>query len=313
MRTHRLLALVLLAVCAVRFVSAEEPPTETVDASRWELVWRDEFDREGEPDRGRWTYEEGFVRNGEPQYYTAGRSRNARVEKGLLVIEAHREKFPNPHYEGVEAAASLSPQNQPDYAKRANATKPFAAYTSASLTTQGRFEFRYGRVDIRARLPRGRGVWPALWTLGADIDAIPWPACGEIDIMEYVGFMPGVVHGNVHCPSRYVAGVDPEVAGYLATLKVPELEDDFHLYSLEWSETLILVKFDGKVVLRYPKQDRDASAWPFDRPMYLLLNLAVGGSWGGKQGVDDSIFPQRFEIDYVRIYSAKASAAGKTP
>ena len=126
-----------------------------------------------------------MIRNGELQFYTRNRTENARVEKGTLIIESRQEKFPNPAY-------------QPDARNDRKRSRPFAEYTSASLTTRGISTWRYGRIEVRAKIPRGRGMWPAIWMLGADRSA-GWPACGEIDIMEYVGFEPDTIHGTVHC------------------------------------------------------------------------------------------------------------------
>jgi beta-glucanase (GH16 family) len=270
-------------------------------------VWQEEFSRDGAPDPARWAPEEGFVRNGEAQYYTVGRPENARVEKGLLIIEARSENFPNPHYTAEVAASGATVLDQLQYARNANASRRNATHTAASLTTKGRFEFLYGRVEIRARVPRGRGLWPALWMLRGDIDQVPWPLSGEIDLMEYVGFLPGVLHANVHCSSRYAPGVVPERDGYLARRQVPDLEEGFHVYSLEWEPERLRLSVDDQLLLEYPNLHQGPGQWPFDRPMYLILNLAVGGSWGGEQGVDEHCFPARLEVDYVRVF-ARADA-----
>ena len=173
MSTVKVLLLLALLACATRACATE-----------WELAWSDEFDKDGSPDATKWDFEKGFVRNQELQYYTSRRKENARVENGTLVIEARRERWPNASYRRGSRDWRMS--------------RRLAEYTSAALTTKGKATWTYGRIEVRAKLPRGRGVWPAIWMLGTNIDRKGWPACGEIDIMEYVGFDPAHVHGTVH-------------------------------------------------------------------------------------------------------------------
>jgi beta-glucanase (GH16 family) len=252
----------------------------------WELVWSDEFDRDGLPDPAKWVQEEGFIRNQELQYYTVGRLENARVENGHLIIEARKEPFPNPRH-------------QPDAPERRwQQRRAQADYTSASLTTRGRAEWTYGRVEVRAKLPGGRGTWPAIWMLGSNIGEVGWPACGEIDIMEYVGHDPGVVHSYVHTRGyNHTRG-----NGRGARLKLPEAETAFHVYAVEWTPEHLKFFVDDMNYFTLKNDGTGVDSWPFDAPHYLILNLAIGGAWGGQQGIDDSIFPQRFLIDYVRVY-----------
>lgn len=271
-----LLALVVLGASSVH------------GAEKWKLKWSDEFDYSGLPDPKKWTNETGFIRNREAQFYTASRPENARVENGRLVIEARKERFPNPRH---------SPGS--DNLHRAE----FAEVTSASLTTRGIHEPRYGRVEVRAKLPQGRGVWPAIWMLGTNISKVGWPRCGEIDIMEYVGFEPDTIHANIHT-GRY-NHVKKTGKGNRLEVKAPY--KDFHLYAIEWTPERIDFFVDDRKYFTYAKEaNAGEDAWPFDQPCYLILNLAIGGAWGGQKGIDDSIFPQRFEIDYVRIYEAAA-------
>jgi beta-glucanase (GH16 family) len=252
----------------------------------WELVWSDEFDQDGLPDPAKWVQEEGFIRNRELQYYTTGRSENARVENGLLIIEARKEHFPNPRHQ----------PDAPD--RRWQQQRPHADYTSASLTTRGRAEWTYGRIEVRAKLPGGRGTWPAIWMLGTNIGEVGWPACGEIDIMEYVGHDPGVVHANVHTRGyNHTRG-----NGRGARLKLPEAETSFHLYAVEWTPDHLKFFVDDMNFFTLKNDRTGVDSWPFDAPHYLILNLAIGGAWGAQKGVDDSLFPQRFLIDYVRVY-----------
>jgi beta-glucanase (GH16 family) len=229
------------------------------------LVWQDEFDGQGVPDASRWNYEEGFVRNNERQYYTRARTENARLENGLLIIEARRERFQN------------------------------ADYTSASLTS--RANWTYGRIEVRAKLPKGRGTWPAIWTLGTNIRDVGWPTCGEIDIMEHVGFDPGRVHANIHTKAyNHVQGT---AKGNSIVIANP---NDFHVFSTRWTANAIEMSVDGQPYFTFPKEIGGEAVWPYDKAQYLILNLAIGGTWGGQQGIDDSAFPTQYAIDYVRVY-----------
>lgn len=250
---------------------AGAPPRPRASATAdWRLVFADEFDRPGTPDPAKWGYETGYIRNKEAQFYTA-RTENVRVQDGLLVIEGRRE----PH-EGF-------------------------AYTSASINTLGKFQFVYGRVEVRAKLPGGRGTWPAIWMLGVNRAEVGWPACGEIDIMEHVGFDPLRIVGSVHTAaynhtinthrSASVAGADPSA--------------DFYLYAMEWHPDRIDIFMDGQKYFTFTNEHTGSRTWPFDKAHYLLINLAIGGSWGGQRGIDDSRFPHRYLIDYVRIYERR--------
>lgn len=267
----------LLASIALLSVSAHA-------ADEWKLVWSDEFDRAGTPDASKWGYEEGFVRNQELQYYTKARKENARVTGGKLIIEARREKFRNPAF----AAGSK------DWGK----AREFAEYTSACLITHKLKAFRYGRIVVRAKLPDGKGVWPAIWMLGENRGPVPWPACGEIDIMEFVSHKPGLVHGTMHFAKPGTAKDHLSSGG---TTKSDSLHDSFHDYGIEWDEKTITATFDGKPYFTF---DIDKAGTgpenPFRKPQYLLLNLAIGGTWG--KDPDPKAYPQRFEIDWVRAY-----------
>jgi beta-glucanase (GH16 family) len=265
-----------------------------VQAGDWRLVWSDEFDRDGLPDPTRWSYEEGFVRNRELQYYTAGRRENARVEGGYLIIEAHKEQYPNARYQA----------DAPE--RRWQQRREHADYTSASLNTRDQAAWTYGRIEVRAKLPGGRGTWPAIWTLGTNMNAVGWPACGEIDIMEYVGHDPGVVHANVHTRGYNHARGN----GRGARTALPDAEKQFHVYAVEWTPEKLEFFVDDRKYFTLENDGTGVDSWPFDAPQYLILNLAIGGAWGGQKGVDDAIFPQKFLIDYVRVYQ-RAESGGE--
>ncbi len=255
-------------------------------AGKWKLVWSDEFNQPGTPNPAKWNHETGFVRNHEAQYYTPASAANARVDHGMLIIEARKERFKNPAYNPA-AKGTRNWQHG----------REFAAYTSASLTTQRLESWKYGRIEVRAKLPSGRGVWPAIWMVGANAPRVGWPACGEIDIMEMVGFEPGMVYAHVHMPYDIKHKIDCGRG-----IKVPGASDSFHVYALEWNHDEMSFFVDGKKYYTYRNPGTGADAWPFDHPEYLILNLAIGGSWGGAKGIDDKIFPQQFCIDYVRVY-----------
>ena len=253
-------------------------------AGEWKLVWSDEFDYTGLPDSSKWDYEEGFIRNREEQYYTRERKENARVENGNLIIEGRKEQFRNPKYEPGS--------------RRGNRRREFAQYTSAALITLKKASWTYGRIEVRAKLPQGKGVWPAIWTLGTNITSIGWPRCGEIDIMEFVGHDPNRVHANAHY------GMDGEHKSDGGKIQTEAPYDDFHIYAIERYPDRIDFFFDET---KYHSFEIDKAGKgddnPFRRPHYLLINLALGGSWGRE--IDDSILPQKYLIDYVRVYELK--------
>ncbi|NNC39236.1 MAG: glycoside hydrolase family 16 protein [Acidimicrobiia bacterium] len=253
-------------------IATPEPiPVDPPDGM--ELAWSDEFDGET-IDTTNWTYDIGGWGwgNGEAQYYT-DRSENARVQNGLLVIEAAKEQF--------EASY----------------------YTSARLLTQGLREFQYGYIEARIKVPDGKGTWPAFWMLGANFgrdtenpDDSNWPDVGEIDIMEYAGKEPDLVLGTIHGPGY--AG-----AGGLTTWNRQEfsIAEDFHTFAIDWDFDGIRWYFDGEL---YAEKSRDSVGnreWVFDQPFFIILNLALGGTIGGLIP-PDADFPQYLYVDYVRVY-----------
>ncbi|MES2649531.1 MAG: glycoside hydrolase family 16 protein [Bacteroidota bacterium] len=239
------------------------------------LVWSDEFNYTGLPDSNKWSYDKGKGcpdncgwGNNELQYYTVKRAENARVENGKLTIEVIKEDF-----EG-------------------------AKYTSARLASKNKGDWKYGRFEIKAKLPAGRGMWPAIWMLPTNWEYGGWPRSGEIDIMENVGYWPDSVLATVHTNSYNGSIGTQKTKG----LNVKDLSTAFHVYSLEWTEDGMTFFMDDLQINHFKNDKTTIDAWPFDKAFHLLLNVAVGGNWGGKFGVDDSIFPQKFEVDYVRVY-----------
>ncbi len=237
-----------------------------------QLVWSDEFNYTGLPDPTKWNYDVGGHGwgNNELQFYTSNRAENARVENGNLVITAIREPW-----QGKE-------------------------YSSARLISKGKGDWLYGKIEVRAKIPRGRGSWPAIWML-ASTTPLRWPDDGEIDIMEHVGFDQGRLHASVHT-KKYHHSIGTQKT---ANVMLPTISDSFHVYAMEWTENHIRVGVDGNYYFNFVNEGTGNDAWPFHRPFHLLLNIAVGGNWGGQQGIDTTIWPAQMLIDYVRVYQNK--------
>lgn len=236
---------------------------------KWKMVWNDEFDYTGLPDSTKWTAETGGHGwgNNELQYYTAGRQENARVANGILTIEARKEN------------------------------RDSMKYTSARLITKNKGDWQYGKIDVKAKLPKGLGTWPAIWMLGSTTP-LKWPDDGEIDIMEHVGYNHGFVHASIHSKKfNHITGTQKT-----DTIVVKDCSENFHVYSVEWNKGSVRVAVDGDFYFHFVNDGSGYEAWPFDNKMYLLLNIAVGGNWGGQKGIDENIWPQKLEIDYVRVY-----------
>lgn len=175
------------------------------------------------------------------------------------------------------------------------ATKQGNKYYSGRITTKDKIEFQYGTVEVKAKLPTGTGVWPAIWMLGHDIDDIFWPLCGEIDIMEYVGKTPGKIHTTLHTKDSYGQSINTKVT------TIENIEDGFHIYKMNWDKNKIQFSVDDTIVYTFSPANKNKINWPFDKPFYLILNLAIGGEFGGFE-VYDNIFPQEFIIDYIKAY-----------
>lgn len=233
------------------------------------LVWSDEFDYTGLPAASKWTCEEGGNGwgNNELQYYTMNRTQNARVENGVLIIEALKES-----YSGRD-------------------------YTSARLVSTNKGDWLYGRIEARAKVPGGKGTWPAIWLLPTDWAYGNWPSSGEIDIMEHVGYDPTHIFGTAHT-AVYNSPMGTQKG---SSVTGSDWETAFHVYAIEWSPTRIDFIVDDTKYYTF-NNEGGWQKWPFDQRFHCILNLAIGGSWGGAQGVDPSIFPKRMEIDYVRVY-----------
>lgn len=243
----------------------------------WRLVWSDEFDRSdgSAPDPGKWTYDLGGHGwgNSELQTYTS-RRQNARIENGKLVIEARRENFT-----GTDGRPR--------------------AYTSARLKTYSKASWTYGRFEARIQVPEGQGLWPAFWMLGTDIGKVGWPQCGELDIMENIGREPSVVHGTAHGPG-YSGGSG--LSGSLTLAGGQRFSDDFHLFALEWEPDRLRWSVDNRIYFTAGLNNLPrGTSWVFNKPQYLLLNVAVGGNWPGVPN-SSTVFPQMMVVDYVRVY-----------
>lgn len=253
--------------------SIAEPKSYVVDTSK--IIWHDEFDYEGKPDASKWSYDLGGNGwgNNEKQFYT-DRIENSFVENGNLHIKAIQEL-----YQGN-------------------------TFTSARLVTKAKGDFTYARVEVKAKLPTGVGTWPAIWALASQSTYGEnfWPDNGEIDIMEHVGFDQNVIHGNIHTKAfNHTIGTNKGNNVTVATAST-----EFHVYAMNWLPDKIEIEVDGKIYFTFPKYAAYTwQEWPFDKPFHLLLNIAVGGNWGGQKGIDETIFPQEMLIDYVRIYSIK--------
>jgi len=250
-----------------------DPDIETEIPAGYQLVWSDEFDYTGLPDDSKWSYDIGGSGwgNNEAQYYTGSRLKNCEVKDGNLYINTIKEDF-----EGKK-------------------------YTSARLVTRSKGDWTYGRVEVKAKLPEGIGMWPAIWMLPTDWVYGGWPESGEIDIMENLGYIPYYVAATVQTKSYNIIKGTHKTA----ITMVPDCYSAFHKYILEWDSGEIRIYVDSELYLTFKNQGTGFEVWPFDKQFHLILNVAVGGTFGGAQGIDDSIFPRSMVIDYVRVYQKK--------
>ncbi len=228
------------------------------------LVWEEQFNAK-ELDLNNWNVELGDGcpncgwGNNERQLYT---NENQKLKNGFLVITAKKED---------------------------------EKYTSSRITTKGKKEFQYGYFEARAKLPVGAGIWPAFWMLGANIDKVGWPKCGEIDILEYVGKEPHTVFTSLHTQDSHGNTINTKKT------VIETIEQGFHLYAIDWNSDKIDFYVDNQLVYRFQPDNKTEAVWPYNQPFYFLVNMAIGGNFGGP-AVDDSIFPQEFKIDYIKVY-----------
>jgi len=234
-------------------------------------LWADEFDVDGKPDSTKWSYDIGGSGwgNHEKEFYTE--AQNVTVHNGILSIEARKEN-----------AGGMN-------------------YTSARMVTKNKGDFLYGRFEIRAKLPTGKGLWPAIWMLPTDWAYGDWPKSGEVDIMEQVGFDPDSIHISTHT-GAFNWTINTQVTN---VINVPTATTDFHVYRIDWTPYAIRGFIDGVQHFQFINDGKGPSHWPFDKRFHILLNIAVGGDWGGQQGIDDSIFPAKMDVDYVRVYKMR--------
>ncbi|MEZ4839935.1 MAG: glycoside hydrolase family 16 protein [Flavobacteriaceae bacterium] len=274
---HKFLSVIVVMLffvtsCNKEKNSSDENSQPQNENNEYQLVWSDDFE-ENIINEDNWTFEiwdAGRVNNEWQQYVE--NTDNYKLENGFL------------HIIVTKTGANEK-----------------GGYTSTRLVSKGKKEFKYGRLEFRAKMPKGVGTWPALWMLGSNINEVGWPKCGEIDIMEYVGFQPDTTHTNVH--TKYQSGTtDFHVETPLTTA-----EEDFHIYGLTWTSSKLEFYLDdpNNITNTYAPSVKTIDNWPFDQPFFMIMNFAVGGNWGGKNGVDDSIWPQEMVVDYVKVYQLK--------
>lgn len=274
---HKFLKVTAALIFSLSISSCEEDAVQTLPERNWELTWSDEFDGVAGtlPDAAKWSYDIGTGSGGwgnqELQYYT-NRPENVSLDgNGNLVITARKE-----NYNG-------------------------SAFTSARIKTKGLFDQQYGRFEARLKTPYGPGLWPAFWMLGANIDTVPWPQCGEIDIMELRGQEPHIINGTLHGPG-YSAGSAITKA---YALKDGRFDVDYHLFAVEWDADKIDFFVDDYLYQRLKREDVEKKGqWVYNSPFFMILNVAVGGNYVGFP-VDGTPFSQKMTIDYVRVYKTK--------
>lgn len=260
-------------ICTVCGNLAAQPVPSAGGSGKFKhLAWSEEFNYKGLPDSNKWEYDTGYLRNHEMQYYTNKRLENAQVKDGNLTITAKNDS--------MKSGGNIYP------------------VTSADISTHGKADWTYGRFEVRAKIPSSLGTWPAIWMLGSDTSNAGWPASGEIDIMEHVGYMPDTLHFNVH--TEKYNHVKKTNKG--AKVSYNEPNKDYHVYAIEWFKDRIDWYFDEKKVFTFNNEGTGNAAWPFDKPQFIILNLAFGGDWGGQKGVNLLSLPKTFMIDYVRVY-----------
>lgn len=229
------------------------------------LIWEENFNGKA-LDTTVWNFELGNGcpnicgwGNNESQIYTKN---NHKVENGMLTITAS--------YDGTQ-------------------------YTSTRITTKDKKEFQYGKMEVRAKLPQGKGLWPAFWMLGSNISQVGWPKSGEIDILEYIGKEPGQVFTSLHTQDSHGNTINTKKT------KIEGIEEGFHLYAIDWNKDQIAFYVDNHLVYTFKPEVKNENTWPYNQPFYFLINMAIGGNFGGPD-IDNSVFPQEFSIDYIKVY-----------
>jgi len=262
----------LLLGCNSNIQDKSDKKADVRDDESYQLVWQDEFNYSGLPDSTKWGYDtegnEAGWGNNEAQFYTEANEKNAWVKDGVLNITAIREDFG-----GKE-------------------------YSSARLMSKA--DWKYGKIEVNAKLPAGRGTWSAIWAMpgGWTFHDGNWPDVGEIDIMEHVGHNLGVIHASAHSKDYQWQKNTQQTA----VISVPEVSEEFHSYILEWTPDVMNIFVDDSLYFQYENEGLGESKWPYDKPFYLIMNVAVGGAWGDDEGIDEEAFPQTMEVDYVRVY-----------
>jgi len=274
---NKLLSKIILihfALISISFASCSKDDSTTApkdsipEIPGYTLVWDDEFNGTNiDPTKWSWEVNGDGGGNNELQYYTALPT-NSFIENGKLVIKAIQENYQGKYF------------------------------TSARLRTKDKGDWLYGRIEVSAKVPTGKGTWPAIWMLSTDWSYGGWPESGEIDIMEHVGYDPNVIHGSIHTLA-YNHRIGTQKT---ATLTIPTATTQFHLYAIEWFADHIDFYIDKTKYFTFNNENKGWQYWPFDKRFHLILNLAVGGDWGGAQGIDPSAFPAQMEVDYVRVY-----------
>jgi len=278
--TYRLIAIALLLALALMPLSCgvgamlQPPPPAS-----YTLSWSDEFTGPdgSSPDSSKWAYDIGGNGwgNDELEYYT-NRAQNVQLKDGNLVITAQKET-----YTGADGVTRN--------------------YTSARLKTQALFSQAYGRFEARIKIPAGQGMWPAFWMLGSNIGSVKWPACGEIDIMENIGKEPGTVHGSMHGPGK--TGSTSDLTAAFSLPAGQNFASGFHIYAVEWEPRTVRFYVDSNLYATFNSSQWPAGGtWVFDHPFFIILNVAVGGSWPGSPDTT-TVFPQQMLVDYVRVYT----------
>ncbi len=266
----------LISSCAKTSTQGSSAPANvntTPATKEWSFetipAWSDEFDYSGLPNTAKWNYDigGGGWGNNELQYYTDN-IKNVEVANGVLSITARKESMGGKDY------------------------------TSTRLISKNKGDFLYGRIEVKAKLPTGKGTWPAIWMLPTDWAYGGWPKSGEIDIMEHVGYDQDKVHISVHTEA-YHHSINTQKTG---TRMVPGASTSFHTYRIDWTPNSIKGFIDGEQMFQFLNEGKGSAVWPFDKRFHILINVAFGGNWGAAQGIDPSVLPQKLEVDYVRVY-----------